>query len=382
MSDSLIPKPSQIAASIFSTGPNDLLAAVDAYETSPAEVINNLAGLLSGFDSSILDNVATGIELFDELTGAVNPQQLPFRVDTGAMTERVAMTNNLGGNRGLLATVTASILASLVSGQGLNPVTANSVQMSVNNVTYGVDNQDPRTIVAFSNLINTLVGGQGLGTVVDEGAQTSLLTGVLTTCMALGLSGLIPGVLSSSLGTISAVATIGALLNIIPMALDNCDLLALAAILGIALGAGYPTGGVVIFTAAPDACQIILKKYTMPSRNHSPVFYNPWANQLVAVLTGINPNWDKLNRNGVWVSNLEALVGCSADARTVLATIEQYLVMATIASDYVERDPIVSAKRLIPNVSFVPNSRPSDYGTYYGMGFSLSGLPALTFANN
>jgi hypothetical protein len=378
MSANLIPLPSLVATTTFTTGPNDSLAAVDAYSTSPQEVINNLNGLLSDFDSSILNTVASGLDALASLAGAVAAVESVFTVDNTAMQSRVL--GLVGGARAALGLSSTAILASLSQGAGLNAATVNAVSAAIGNTVANVNSQDPSTIVNFAAMINALVNGNGsLIAVTDTGAQTSLLSGILSTCIGLGLSALIPGVLASALGTASAIATTAALLNTVPVALGICDLTALQAILDASQPSGQPSGQAIIFKAAPDACSIVLKNFTLPPTQNSPVFYNPWLNQLLAVLTGIDPNWDELNRDGTMVNNLEALMGASADALTILSTEEEYLVMATIAGDYPQNNPITSATALIPDVTFIPLAAASDYGTGNGDSFSLDDLPALTF---
>jgi hypothetical protein len=388
----LIPSLSQVAPTSFTTGPNDQVAAVDAYGTNPTAVINNLNGNLSNFNTAALDGAQTSTALNSQLTSLLTAPTAPYSVSSSAMTARVSTV--LGGNRGVLSTLTSALLAPLVAGQGLNASTANQLSVTVGSVTASVNNQDPATVLAFNNMVTALVGGAGVATIIDDGAQASLLTGILATCIGLGLSSLIAGILASSAGTVSGDATTQAIENIIELALLAADLKALEAILAIEASAGtqngvtgitssgQPSGQAIINAMAPNATSILLSNYKKPGggANSSPVFYNPWANELIAVLTGIDPDWDSINRNGTMVNNLEALMGASADALTVLQTIEEYLIETTIAKDYTITDPLVAGSALIPDVTFVPGDATASYGTANGAAFTLANLPPLSTA--
>jgi hypothetical protein len=372
---SLIPTPSLVADTIFNVGPNDVLAAVDAYGTSPENVINNLAGLLSGFDSSILDNVESDLESLANMAAAIAAPLAEFAIDTGLMTGRIG--NLAGGKRAYLSTVSANILADLVRGRGLNAATANRVTVQIGNVVTRTNYRNPSDINNFVGLLNALIGpGDSLATVVDEGATTSLLGGAMITCIGLGLSSLIPGLLTSAVATVSAAAITAALIAVAPIACLAADLVALAAILGCNQPFGQPSGGWCIELAVPNAVPLILTHYRMPP-DHAPQFYNSYLNQMLAVLTGINPNWDTINRDGTKVNNLLALINASADALTIFKTEEKYLVMATIAGDYKSTDPITSAQSMYPNLYFPPAATVGGYGTTNGSSFSLgSSLPS------
>jgi len=376
-STSLIPTPSLVASTIFNVGPNDKLAAVDAYGTSPESVINNLAGLLSGFDSSILDNVASDLESLAAMAAAIAAPLAAFAIDTGLMTGRIGTLT--GGNRAYLSTVSANILASLVAGNGLNAATANQVSVQIGNVVTRTNANNPSDVQNFVALLNGLMGpGASLATVVDEGATTSLLAGAMISCMGMGLSSLIPNLLTSVVATMSAAAITAALIAASPTACALADLVALAAIINCSQGEGQPTGGWCIELAVPNAVPLILKNYKMPP-NTPPQFYNPYLNELLFVLTGINPNWDTINRNGVAINNLLALIGASADALTLLKTEAEYLTMATIAGDYPSTDPITAAPEMYSNLYFPENATPQGYGTTNGTTFSFSESLALPF---
>lgn len=368
---SLIPTPSLVADTVFNVGPNDALVAIDAYGTSPQNVINNLAGLLSDFDSSILDTIASDVEALAAMAAAIADVAAVFSIDSAQMNTRVG--DLTGGNRAYLSTVSANILANLVAGNGLNPATANLVSVQIGGVVARTNANNPSDVQNFVALLNGLMGpGASLATVVDEGATTSLLAGAMVSCIGMGLSNLIPNLLTSVVATMSAAAITAALIAVAPLACAAADLVALSAILNCNQPSGQPTGGWCIELAVPNAVPLILKNYKMPP-NHAPQFYNPYLNELLAVLTGIDPNWDTINRNGVMVNNLLALIGASADALTILKTEATYLTMATIASDYPSTDPIATAPKMYSNLYFPPSATVDGYGTANGSVFRFAG---------
>lgn len=342
MSSTPRPSASRVASSLFNTGPNDLLAAVDVYTDKPTSVINSLIGKLSSFDTGILDNNSALGGIAGQLTSLFSGKSGAFSVNPSDMLNRV--NSIVGGARGAISSLTGSVLSSLTSGIGLNSATAGRLAVTVGGVESRFNSADPTSVTNFMGVVNTLVSDTDLGSVLDVGAETSLLTGVVGQCIKLQIPNAISAIASNARSQSALKSALG---SNVGLALDSGSVSAIQSILGVTGGQG------IIRTAAPNATSRLLRNYSIPAGT-PPSSYGALASTLTGVLSGIDTNWNSYSRGGTQISNLAAYTRASPDALKVLATDPSHRVAATMARDFKDVTSMRStAKTLYPHMVFL-----------------------------
>lgn len=372
----------KMVSTLFSSGPKDALAAVDAYgvqgnkllpsvggklnidvlndlsqklglSTDPANALksllsssggNSLSGLLGG--SNPLSALTGGGNPLNALMGGSNPIQSAISqlssggwgVDKDTLTSRVV--DALGGKTGLVNNLTPDLKSSITSTVGLPSSLSSQIAVVVNGVTQSLQTSQLDNAKDLISLVGEVTKSPQLASLFDSGAEATLMTGLLNEAIQQKMPGAVDLLIEKARDP--EIAKI-ALTQNIPLALVSGDLSIIATLVQT-LGAGP------ILKQVPNAVAIILSNYRLPSGATATVVEQQ-RTLLLAVLDSIDPSWDEAKRGTATVTNLTPFVSLSGDTKRVLGAMDPYATIIAIAASYPQASFLTQVKSLYPRIA-------------------------------
>lgn len=336
----------KLVSTLFSTGPKDDLTTVDVYGVMSKALIPSINGKLNlqigqnlmqqlGIPGDPKDSLKQLLggggglgSLVNGLTSSGNPiAEALKKVESGWGIDKEGLTNRvidaLGGKSGLVNGLSDGLKTALTSTVGLNGSLGNQITAVVNNVTQKVNVSsltDARDLLA---LVGEVTGSPELSQFFDDGAETTLLSGLFGEAIAQGMpnavEALITNARDSDIVKKALQQNIGTAL--VSGNLDTVNLLAGA------LKAGP------ILKEVPDAPSVVLSAYKAP-KGTTQAAYTQERDKLLTALTGLDPNWGKSDRGGSTTVDLAAFTSLSKDSERALATSSEHAVVLELAKTY------------------------------------------------
>ncbi len=300
---------SKLASTIVTTGPQDDLLTVDAYDFQAKDILSGFTGKLS---SNILGSVGDSFRAGGGM--AANMAQL-LKVGVGgkigingdAFKDR--LIGSLGGRTGLVNSITGSLKNSIGAATGIPDNILNRADVVINGVVRSVQTGDIKSASTLFGLVGGVLEDSSLIQFLDVGAKTSLLTELYRQSMALGVPEAIDLIVDKA--GANDKAAIYALSMVIDDAVINGNIQTVNKLID-------KLGPAAVLAKFPGSVTQILASYQF----QAPVLdanYTALYTELNATLSRLNPNWGKRQRRGVWVMDLSAFTNISPDARTILS---------------------------------------------------------------
>ena len=367
----------KLSDTLFSAGPRSDLLTVDAYGIKDSNILNNLVGKISGFDTGALESFRGGSGLTGGLlnlvtggsggrlggalggltsgglgglvggAGGLGSLAGGFSLNTQNLTSRVM--SSLGGSQGILRSLSSGLGASLTQGFNLtNLVGAGGGADIFRRVEYAVGS----TIANFApgnltdaqgiiQLVNRLTGDSDLAELYDVGAEATLLSGVFHEVIRYGIPDAISTMVTQA--STSQAADYALRSNIIAaVTYSNLDVVELMV---DELGVNRVTADM------PQAARLLLKNYRLPAGT-TLAGQAAAKTKLVNILDKLQPGWGYYNRNGEEVVDLTLFTEASEDAIILLKTIPELYVTATIASTYPPQVMLTQLRSMYPLAVF------------------------------
>lgn len=331
----------KLAPTLVTTGPNDKLLTVDAYDYSPKDIFSKFAGKLSDEGKGIFDSLGGGGGMAATVAGLLKKGTSGgFSLDTDQLKNR--LIGAVGGKTGAINKLSEGFKSAVGQATGIPAQLLNRADVVINGVTRSIATGDIKSASTLFDLVGTVVNDSQLVNFLDVGAKTSLLSQVMREAMELGVPEAIDIVVSKA------------------NANDKSALYALGSVVDTAVTTGNVStvqlmvnnlGRDVIVSQYPQAVPQILASYAYTK---DPVEANmrPMYDELLTVLRGIDPNWDKYNRNGEWVTNLNAFSGISNDARTLFSRYGEFSIAVLLGPQYPQTTILTQLKTMYPQTTF------------------------------
>lgn len=339
---------SEIAAkTVFQTGPDTKVAAVDVYQPAPKTPVNSgqtvvsqatapaptlptitLKSVVTTPPKAVKDaldrvkNVTGGIAgINDDLVwamqgGAGAPERLKFIVDKGKTALKGATTD----------------------------LTKNALGTDVRMVIDGVEQirktGDFNSAQGVMNVLGQISGNPAFAKIDVIGDKLGVLGAITNKIAALR----IPQLVDTVLGQMKTVAEKKKYM------LDNLEAFVTASDLYSIKQTIDLAGSVAVLAKMPDIILKILMYYRLPANVDSPT--TAAANELNNLLNRLDSNWTKYRRDGVLVSNMEPFASANPIAVDTLKLLPQYMVQAMICKVYLTRDLMDLSRQNYPLAAF------------------------------
>lgn len=109
-------------------------------------------------------------------------------------------------------------------------------------------------------------------------------------------------------------------------------------------------GGPAVLAKVPDAVSLILMGIRLPYGTPKPTM--DLHNQLISILTRIDPHWAQYKRNGAWISNLEPFTYMGTGAKLLLGMNRDYVIEMAMAESYPMRNLRQLGKVVLPFAAY------------------------------
>lgn len=347
----------KIASSVVETGPNDEVAAVDAYATTPSAVEEKLAPEPSFFDnisskasevaSNLSDSAAGAIDSvssgefgvndalgyikfdgkdtglnYDKITGAAKKVGLSALVGNGDASKRVnkaagqAISSIPGVNPDMVG-YAEELLPGLLSGE-----TGELIAASGEYIKIGMD-ADTSSASGIIAAVKKLTGASAIADYIDQTAFLATAMVYFDEAIRLGIPDILDGLWEDLKNDKRAKAR---LINSVRSVILRSDIHTLNKIIGW-------VGAEGVLSRVPDACTLLLAVYRFP-RKTKPEEYPAKRAELLGVLNKLDVNWSKVQRNGVMIPALKPFLRVSSNAKLLLQLEAGYDVDVMVAKHY------------------------------------------------
>ncbi len=323
----------KLAPTVVTTGPQDDLLTVDAYDFQAKDILSGFTGKLS---SSVLGDIGDSFRAGGGL--AANMANLLKRGSDGkiglngdAFKDR--LVNSLGGRTGLLNSMSGALKNSIGQATGIPDNILNRADVVINGVVRSVQTGDIKSASTLFGLVGGVLDDSSLVEFLDVGAKTSLLTELYRQAMTLGVPEAIDIIVDKA-GD-NDKAAVYALSMIIDDAVINGNIQTVNKLID-------KLGPAAVLAKFPSAVPQILASYQYATVTAAgpnfPVLYA----ELNTTLSRLDPNWGRRTRNGVSVLDLSVFTNISVDARAILSSTGPFVEAVQVASLY---PPVALAQR-------------------------------------
>lgn len=328
---------SQLAKTVFQTGPKDILATLDIYKSAGKDIITSVQAL-----SEPVSSLMAGVGQAQSAIGDFTNMAKNFSLDKNALADRLLAASSSFTSE--LRNLTKGAKDQIESALG----PAKKLMCTVNDVKSMVNNFDIKNISSVGALINK-VAGSDVFKAIDRGAIVGIYSSVIDQATKLG----IPNAFGAIVGAIGDTRTLLGVANkILPGIIEQSDLNQFTSI------ANSPIGK-LINVVNPGFCKALTGSYKMPSNGATKNSSSDFG-KIISSLGKINPNWDKKLRSGDTGVALRALdiLGGSIDFKKILHAgaasnvdpqpLDKFY---CLASKYKEADPIRELSKNFPKLS-------------------------------
>jgi hypothetical protein len=347
----------ELSPSLFATGPDDKLITQDIYGIITDNPIDNVEKLLGSGTQNLISAFAAATGQIGNLTGLISASVAGVALDAATLAARVqgAITNFSG-------TFTSLDPATILSAATQSILTSNqfpNIATTIGGVLSTVSTTNLAGAQALINTVNAISGNPALASYMDIGASSALMSVVMQEAITLGIGGVVPALIASSMN--DQVAS-NALKANTSYAVNKCDLATVNTI-SASLGAGY------VLSQVPNAAAVMLANYRFPL-GATTAQYTALYNTLITTLDSVDPLWWITTRHGHSISDLTPFVTISSDAKKLFHSQAAYQLEIIIAASYPTRGLVDLAKEQYPYMLVTrPNTQyittnPSTVGVY------------------
>lgn len=323
----------KLAETFLTTGAKDELLTVDPLGVSDINILNSLAGKLSGFDTGFLESFRSGgSTILGEVSSLFGSGSGGFSFDAAALTNRVV--ESLGGSQGMLRNLSSELTTNLTQGVNIDSSIYDQVLGSINGTLSTFTTNSFGDARGIFDLVNQITGQSNLAQFFDVGAEANLLSGIFNEAIQLGVPMAIEALLDAA---DSSYAADQALRANIPTVIAYSDL-STATTLIDRLGVNQ------VIADAPAMAQELLSTYKMPQGTTSAQYATRYS-ELKSVLDTIQPGWGHVDRNGTSIVDLGMFANASPDAIIILGTQVEWSAALKIAGLYTPARNLVEVGR-------------------------------------
>jgi hypothetical protein len=324
----------KISDTIFSTGAKDELLTVDIYGKENSDVINTFTDKLKGLTAGQFGLGGAKSSIVSDLLSIAKSGK-SGKFDLGSMTDRIV--KEMGGSSGILNNLTDAAKGPLTSSLGISSTVFDKMKVKLGEVYSAYQGGDLTSARGIFDLMGRFAGDSELFKMIDLGAQSNLLAGLINQAISFGVPESIDRLIEHSQDTrVTEVALQGN----INTAIEYGDIRTLDR-MTTQLGAGR------ILSQSPLAVQILLARYKIPNGKKDTDYVTLWT-ELKALLNKINPQWLYRDRNGVLLTNLDSFLKVSNDVKRIAVHDTDVSVALMIASDYQPQDLMEMFKKQYP----------------------------------
>lgn len=310
----------KIAQGFLSNGPRAETLTEDVYGVSDNSILNNLGDKITGFAKDAFNDIRKSPGLVTDLTTMVVSGGANWGVLKDNLADRVV--SSLGGKRGLVNNLAGTFKSGIVGGLGLPDDIYDTVVVTIADKTSNFKGEVNGARQVFS-LINQVTKSSQLSSFFDVGSESALMSGVMREAIALGVPDAIDVLVENAKDDQIAYNALYANMRV---AVESSDLDTIMLMIDKV--------GVNTFRAqVPDAAALLLANYELPVGTTT----EDYDSELIAlqlVLDVLDPNWDKVERNGEWIQTLTPFADISDDARKLLMRDENFMVASLVGSQY------------------------------------------------
>lgn len=355
-----------VSKTVFMTGPDDKVAAVDVYAPPPVENINlgdSLAKSLAGtgdvvkkvFDPATIKKTITG-----DAGGSIG--RLKSLISNPVpLTKKAAMAILAGGNikdvlkeeldplklsiLGDVLTKRSELLAYVAKGKtdllgagqkAGEDLVGKDIVMTINGINNVRKGADFKTATGVMGVLNSISGNPELAQVKFIGDRIGGLTAITGVVSQLR----VPEAIDAIVNTIERKEDKQTYLtNNFETFVENCDMSAMELAIETA-------GTLSCLATVPNAPKLLLESYRYPEGFDKATMDD--AVKLENLLFKLDPRWDQTRRNNVWISNIDIFTTASNQAIQTLALLPAYRVETFLAKSYFSTDQMVTLKQQFP----------------------------------
>lgn len=324
----------QTKSSLVATGVKDSLVAVDGYGKTTQGVLstmtNTILGKLSDAKNFLLNTKIADLGSLNDALATAS------QVKSDAMDLANQLSSEIGQSISTVKGISDDVINSATDTLRTINDTVDSTFNEINGTLSTTINaaSDITNTNNFLSSINTLLNDAELtfNNLQDKLSLTALKSSILQQAAYLGLSNVIDRVYQSDPGNTILTGSLG---DSLESALTSGNLELIKTMVN-------NLGGVYVLQRSPDAVQTILQNYRFTSVV-SANDYVAMANDLIAVLNTIDPNWNKSASVNVG-HRLNVFRSISANAKTILMTLQDYRYQITVVQQYPDTDILSLAK--------------------------------------
>lgn len=340
---------SEIAAkTVFETGPDATVAAVDVYSPVPTGPVNNGETVvtqtpapspvppkisMSDVVTKVPSVVKDSLERVKSVTGGVAgiSSDLVWAMQGGLGAKdrlQVIIDNGKDALKGIVSDATKNILS-------------DDVRVIIDGIENIRKTGDLNSAAGVMNVLGQITGNPAFASVDIVGDKLGALGAIATNIAVLRIPELIDTVLDQIENEKEKKQYL----------IDNLDAFVVASDFYSINKTIDSAGSAAVLAKMPNIVVRILMFYRLPNGQDSPTVAA--ANQLNDLLNRLDSSWLEYRRNGVSISNLEPFGSANPLAVNVLKLIPAYLVQTTICKNYLTRDLVDLGRQYYPQAALM-----------------------------
>lgn len=318
----------------FTTGPKDDVAVVDVYKTTEAKPTNTVVEKITDATKNAIAQVQGGVTT---TLDADNVTALAQKLMAGELTKDEALKKINDATSGALAklqslsTLKDPIVTDLLKSVGFSDKHTDLIKGALGlpgatdpakalldenpkfKLVYGVTHEvrskgSPTTAAGALELLKSVTGNSELAQITHLGDQFAMLGTAMAKLSELQLPELYDSIMSKIQ---NAQDKVRFLLTMVRQLAENGDVVGLKRVMDDGV-----TAGAMLHTV-PDVIPLLLENYRLPAGVVKPT--NTEYSALVTLLGRIDSHWNQIQRNNVWVYNLEIYQKVSSDGKRTLS---------------------------------------------------------------
>lgn len=336
---SLTSSPGNLAQPFFETGPKTETLVADPKGITEALAINKKGGAISDLAQGAASGLLGSLKgLGQDLKGLSNS------LLTGALTgngfNKDALKGRVGDLLGgrLKDTLISGAIGGVIDTGVLSSFKGKAVEVLSNGVSSMVYDENGVRANSISQGLNRLLGDSSFSSTVDQGARSSMISGLLSSAIDLGSNSLVKGVIEKA-GTDSAVGR---------AVQSNAGRLMSYPDVSVVSQAITTLGSNFITQTIPNAASNVVASFQYNSADNR-ANREAAAQDLTSVLNTLKPNWETpVVFADVPVTDITIHSSMSSDARMVLASTPEREAIIAISSVYKPENGLASLASKFP----------------------------------
>lgn len=280
---------SPLVNTTFYAGPEESVAVIDAYKKKSSAIVNSFQELEKVADTkiaSIVSPPSTPAAMTNLISSVVNGRPV---VNQAAVMERL-----LGTGTNFQSTFN-TLQQGIQAGFGIATGVINQVTGTINGLTSILKSVDIKSISGIGSLVNKLSNGNFNLALIDKGALSGMVSGLVKEGSKLGLGGIFNS-LSSVIQNKDIL--LNAAKSILPTAIKDIPLLKEMALSAV---------GKDLKNIMPNLVSSVVKNFKIPKGTPEKAFAGIY-NDIVSSFTAIDPGWKQCTRGGNETLNVSSVV--------------------------------------------------------------------------